>query len=606
MGKFYFRFVCAMLTALFAMGGVGDVNAQDQTFNLTSIQSGISNGTTITQSTSTTENLPVTYSQYRNWGSSDGAIKFSKGGSIALYKFDLSSISNAKGILKSVTFKVDQVPGDNNCYNICLLGYNGGWDKLSNTSGSIKGTVNDKGSFQPLGDKYKDISAKAAGIISVDAKTYIKSAIDAKKTEVSFAVAMNLSRTLSCATSATLEVVYTTAASHSYAVNAVVGNTVIKEIASGEEQEGLEYNVTGIPEFIAQTTDGVNTYYQLSDENVKNNQISYTMGASDETQSITYVENKNIAFFAEVEDAFKSSSSNYVYDKSNTLSGGKGVSGHRTGAQISVSFEVPTLGIYNIAIVHQGNDDRTNNYYVDDLSKVFESAKGSSDADDIHTISTVLTAGSHTIAFAANYNLTAVFDYVTVTRVADAPAISVTINADSHLASYSNDYAVTVPEDVVIYKASEVSENTVTLTKVATNVIPAKTGVILYSAETGEKTLTYGGEADASAYEGNALKATGNSTVKAGDNIYALLAGTQSLAKVQSGIEIPANKAYLEVTGSGAKLNFVIDGQVTGISSVKSEEGRVGDEPAYNLAGQRVGKNYKGIVVKNGRKYIVK
>lgn len=200
-------------------------------------------------------------------------------------------------------------------------------------------------------------------------------------------------------------------------------------------------------------------------------------------------------------------------------------------------------------------------------------------------------------------NQSADYDYIIIKKLATP---TVTINPSSHLASYSNDYAVTVPEDVVIYKATEVNDNTVSLAKVNTTVIPAKTGVILYSATTGEKTLTYGGEADATAYDGNALKATGNSTVTAGDNVYALLAGTQSLAKVQSGIEIPANKAYLEVTGSGAKLNFVIDGQVTGISSVKSEEGRVGDEPAYNLAGQRVGKNYKGIVVKNGRKYIVK
>lgn len=48
----------------------------------------------------------------------------------------------------------------------------------------------------------------------------------------------------------------------------------------------------------------------------------------------------------------------------------------------------------------------------------------------------------------------------------------------------------------------------------------------------------------------------------------------------------------------------VADGIVTGISEVNVNA--VNDGKIYNLAGQQVGKNYKGIVVKNGRKYIVK
>ena len=41
----------------------------------------------------------------------------------------------------------------------------------------------------------------------------------------------------------------------------------------------------------------------------------------------------------------------------------------------------------------------------------------------------------------------------------------------------------------------------------------------------------------------------------------------------------------------------------TGINSLNVEDN---NEPAFNLAGQQVGKNYKGIVVKNGKKTLVK
>ncbi|MBO4718333.1 MAG: hypothetical protein J5658_00535 [Prevotella sp.] len=45
------------------------------------------------------------------------------------------------------------------------------------------------------------------------------------------------------------------------------------------------------------------------------------------------------------------------------------------------------------------------------------------------------------------------------------------------------------------------------------------------------------------------------------------------------------------------------DDPTTGINGLNAEES---NEPAFNLAGQQVGKNYKGIVVKNGKKAIVK
>lgn len=43
----------------------------------------------------------------------------------------------------------------------------------------------------------------------------------------------------------------------------------------------------------------------------------------------------------------------------------------------------------------------------------------------------------------------------------------------------------------------------------------------------------------------------------------------------------------------------------TGINNISAEEANT-DAPVYNLAGQRVGKNAKGVLIKNGKKYVVK
>ncbi len=55
---------------------------------------------------------------------------------------------------------------------------------------------------------------------------------------------------------------------------------------------------------------------------------------------------------------------------------------------------------------------------------------------------------------------------------------------------------------------------------------------------------------------------------------------------------------------SGNKI-YSLNGSTTGIHNISAEEANA-DAPVYNLAGQRVGKNAKGVLIKNGKKYVVK
>lgn len=85
--------------------------------------------------------------------------------------------------------------------------------------------------------------------------------------------------------------------------------------------------------------------------------------------------------------------------------------------------------------------------------------------------------------------------------------------------------------------------------------------------------------------------------------------GQDGFYKASGDKKIPVKCAYLEVENptSSAKFYSLGDhsGSTTGITSVKNEAAG-NNAPMYNLAGQLVDKGYKGIVIKNGKKIVLK
>lgn len=71
--------------------------------------------------------------------------------------------------------------------------------------------------------------------------------------------------------------------------------------------------------------------------------------------------------------------------------------------------------------------------------------------------------------------------------------------------------------------------------------------------------------------------------------------------------DVVANESYY-IFCTGSKLGFFgytfTEGIGSGIQNVAAE--KTADAPAYNLAGQKVNDSFKGIVVKNGKKVVVK
>lgn len=220
---------------------------------------------------------------------------------------------------------------------------------------------------------------------------------------------------------------------------------------------------------------------------------------------------------------------------------------------------------------------------------------------------------------------------INVTLEAAAPqTVTATIAAactdgTNYFSTFSCTSAFVVPEDVIVSEIA-VTDGKFNVQAYATGaIVPANTGVMISSATAGEKVFTLSSEDGTSVLgDDNALRATGDEGITpeqmaAADEscLYYRLTmhnGTQIGfwwgAANGAAFNVAANKAYLAVPNANAARmeNFwFADGIITAINSVNVEKGTLNsDAPMYNLAGQRVSKSYKGVVIQNGKKYIVK
>lgn len=151
-------------------------------------------------------------------------------------------------------------------------------------------------------------------------------------------------------------------------------------------------------------------------------------------------------------------------------------------------------------------------------------------------------------------------------------------------------------------------EKTITLEEIK-GVVPAGVPVLLKGIADKEYALE---KADGWSPVSTDLKfSDGTATSTAETAVYGLatVGGQDGFYKAPEGKTIPAKCAYLEVKNSAnpAKCFSLGDhsGSTTGITSVKNEAAG-NNAPMYNLAGQLVDKGYKGIVIKNGKKIVLK
>lgn len=197
--------------------------------------------------------------------------------------------------------------------------------------------------------------------------------------------------------------------------------------------------------------------------------------------------------------------------------------------------------------------------------------------------------------YASNYSKVQLFKKVT--------AETLTTSAGGY-ATYSADYAVNYSELGLTAYTLTVDETNKTVTaKAFTGVVPTGGAVLVKGTANTTYTLT------PATTEGDATFATalqtGATTADGTQYGFTSKSGTPAFAQVKPGQDIPAKKGYIVLKGaSAAKYSICFGDEATGIHTI--EAASAANAAMYNLAGQRVDKSYKGIVIVNGKKYLNK
>ena len=152
-------------------------------------------------------------------------------------------------------------------------------------------------------------------------------------------------------------------------------------------------------------------------------------------------------------------------------------------------------------------------------------------------------------------------------------------------------------------------KKTITLKKIE-GVVPAGKAVLLKGAPNQSYRLTKG-DGPVAEFDTDLKVSDGTATSSDAVAVYGLatVGDQDGFYKAPVGKTIPATCAYLEIADNGNSAKFYSlgdhSGSTTGITSVKNEAAG-NNAPMYNLAGQLVDKGYKGIVIKNGKKIVLK
>ena len=184
--------------------------------------------------------------------------------------------------------------------------------------------------------------------------------------------------------------------------------------------------------------------------------------------------------------------------------------------------------------------------------------------------------------------------------------------------TYSNTSAFVVPSDLIVSEVSVIDGKLYVEDYDTNDIVPANTGVLISSDTSGEHTITLTTGGNSLLDTDNMLRATGTgitssdmSDADANCVFYRLTMHNGTAlgfywgATDGAAFDIAANKAYLAVPTSLAKDGFGFGGdETTGINLNVNEN--VTNAPMYNMAGQRVGEGYKGLVIVNGKKFINK
>lgn len=166
-------------------------------------------------------------------------------------------------------------------------------------------------------------------------------------------------------------------------------------------------------------------------------------------------------------------------------------------------------------------------------------------------------------------------------------------------------YPVFTPtaEGVEVYYASSAEGNTVTLTQITELSIPANTGVLV-KANPGTVKIQVA-QGSSTLIDNNLFEGVAKETAYEENSVYVLSGAYNGKPLFQNytGSTLGAYKAYLPksaVSNGAGSIEFRFD-DANAIEAIEADDANV---VTYNLLGQPVPANYRGFVIRNGRKVL--
>ena len=196
-------------------------------------------------------------------------------------------------------------------------------------------------------------------------------------------------------------------------------------------------------------------------------------------------------------------------------------------------------------------------------------------------------------------------------KIAFPLTANMTIKEGINWGTFFAPYDVTMPTGVVAYSATVNGDKVIYNPASEEGVIPANTPVVVYNASAVNE--------DIDGYASDVVPDLANSLVGVLVDTQVPVADTDEYdvyflqnqdgvvawykGEVGKAYTVKANRAYLKIAkNAGAPNAFYFDDEANGINAVENVQAI--NTKVYNLNGQAVGNDYKGIVIKNGKKYL--
>lgn len=383
-----------------------------------------------------------------------------------------------------------------------------------------------------------------------------------------------------------------------YTINAKENGTDLGEVAKGET-------------YSDDADIAISKFYKINNEWYETTTSPYYINIKPENNSATIeVKKSDITYFAETENLGNNIGASYNKNMSN------GAYSAIAGGKTAELCELP-MGEYRVTVYLYERGDR--GAFIRDLNNTDNNTNTLCYANIKNNSSYNLKEHSVTLKLYkttkiglsgwttgnGGINQSAGLDYIYIQRTGDATeTVSVT---DAGFATYATTNNVKVPKDdnVKVMTVKVNAEGTaIELNEVAAGtVIPAKTGILVKAPAGNCDFVVTSDKGETLAY--NDLKAATEDVTSVDDKFFALtkLGEKVGFALVANGVVIPAGKAYLEVPAGSAAKFFSLDGEATGINSVKTAKA---DGAYYTLEGVKTTKPVKGLYIHNGKKIVVK